>query len=129
MTGDSMGSAGPGRRDDEDARQLGSEWRRRLADAQELRRLLDRDSTEMGNMEKVIDSLRRAGDYTDYDDPEQIGRLKAAIDYTRKVESGLHRDLERLNQTEKYFLAEDNEAPADYRKLVEEYYKAIAKSR
>jgi hypothetical protein len=98
-------------------------------DAQELRSLLDRNSTQMGNMEKLIESLRRAGDYRNYNDPEQIARLKSAIDYTRKIESDLNRDLNRLNQSEKYFLTEDNEAPADYKKLVEEYFRSLAKGR
>jgi hypothetical protein len=47
----------------------------------------------------------------------------------REVESDLARDLDRLCQKDRYFFSEDNEAPAAYQKLVEEYYKAIAKSR
>jgi len=110
-------------------RQLQSELGQRLDDAQGLRGLLGRDSTQMDNLEKAIESLRRAGDYRNYDDPELIARLKAAIDYTHKLESGLNRDLERLGLNEKYFLSEDNEAPADYKKLVEEYYKSLAKGK
>ncbi len=73
--------------------------------------------------------MRRAGDYQDYRNPEQIATLKQAIDYMRQVEFDLVRDLDRINQKEKYLFAEDNEAPAAYQKLVEEYYKAIAKSK
>jgi hypothetical protein len=47
----------------------------------------------------------------------------------REVEFDLARDLERLKQIEKYFLAGDNDAPENYRKLVEEYYKSIAESK
>ena len=93
-----------------------------------MRPLLDRNSTQMQNLEKVIESLRKAGDYMNAD-PEQVARLKNAIDYMRKVEFDLARDLDRLNQNEKYFFAEENEAPGSYRKLVEEYYKSIAKSK
>jgi hypothetical protein len=113
----------------EEERQLNRELRQRLADAQELRPLLDRNSTQMQNLEKVIESLRRVGTYTNDSNPEQIDRLKSAIDHMREVELGLTRDLERLNQNDKYFFAEDNEAPSDYQKLVEEYYKSIAKSK
>jgi hypothetical protein len=116
-------------RREEDLRQLRSEMGQRLADAQQLRGLLDRNSTQAENLERVIDSLRRAGQYSNYSDPEQIARLKSAIDYTRKLESDLNRELDRLNQSDKYFMAEDNEAPADYRKLVEEYYRSLAKSK
>ena len=83
----------------------------------------------MQNLDRVIDSLRRAREYPDYGNAEQITRLKAAIDYMRKVELDLARDLERMNQIDKYFLAGDNEAPSNYQKLVEEYYKSIAKSK
>jgi hypothetical protein len=120
---------GLGQYGDEDIRQLQREFGQRLADAQELRRLLDRNSTQMENLDRAIESLRRAGDPRNYNDPEQIARLKAAIDFTRKIEVALSRDLENLNRDEKYFYAQDNEAPADYQKLVEEYFKSIAKSR
>ena len=84
---------------------------------------------QMENLEKVIESLRRAGDYTNDIHPEQIARLKSAIEYMRKVEFDLARDLDRLNQKDKYFFAEDNEAPGSYQKLVEEYYKSLARSK
>jgi hypothetical protein len=121
--------AGIGAHRDEDERQLNRELEQRLTDARDLRRLLDRNSTQMENLDKVIESLRRAGDYKDYRNPEQIARLKAAIDHMRKVELDLARDLDRLNQGDKYFFAEDNEAPSSYQKLVEEYYKSLAKSK
>ena len=121
--------AGIGARRNEEERQSNSELRQRLADAQQLRPLLDRNSTQMQNLDKVIDSLRRAGDYTNDGSPEQMARLKSALDYMQKVEFDLARDLERLNQRDQYFFAEDNEAPSDYQKLVEEYYKSIAKTK
>ena len=110
-------------------RQLESEFEQRLRDARNLRGLLDGDTDRQNNMDRVIDLLRRAGDYTDYSDPERIAFLKAAIESMRRVELGLARDLDRLTQDDHYFSAEDNEAPADYQKLVEEYYKSIAKGK
>ena len=83
----------------------------------------------MENLEKVIESLRRAGDYQGYRNPAQIESLKAAIDFMRKVELDLARDLDRLSRNEEYFFSGDNEAPASYRKLVDEYYKSIARSK
>jgi hypothetical protein len=80
-------------------------------------------------MDRVIDGLRRAGDYTGYSDPERIAFLKAAIEAMRRVELGLARDLDQLTQDDRYFSMEDNEAPADFQKLVEEYYKSIAKGK
>jgi hypothetical protein len=130
LSGDATGLPfGIGTRGDEDARQLGREFRQRFADAQELRRLLDRNSTQMENLEKVIESLRRAGDYQDYRNPAQIESLRAAIDFMRKVELGLARDLDRLSRNEEYLSSGDDEAPAGYRKLVDEYYRSIARSK
>jgi hypothetical protein len=114
---------------DEEERQLRREFEQRLADAQDLRRLLERNSSEMENLDKVMESLHRAGAYPIYNNPEQIARLKSAIDYMRQVELGLARELQRLNPGDKYYFAEDNEAPSSYQKLVEEYYKSIAKSK
>lgn len=121
--------AGAGAHRDEVERQWNRELAQRLTDARELQRLLDRNSTQMENLDKVIESLRRAGDSGNSTIREQIDRLKNAIDNTRDVELDLTRELERLMKKDRYFLAEDNEAPERYRKLVEEYYKSIAKSR
>jgi hypothetical protein len=120
---------GSGKIRNEEERQLSREFEQRLTDAQELRRLLDRNSTQMENLNKVIDALRNAGNYTNAASPDQIARLKSAIDYMRKIEFDLAKDLDRVTPKDKSFFAEDNEAPARYQKLVEEYFKAIAKTR
>lgn len=62
-----------------------------------------------------------------YDDAAGIARLKQAIDLLHDVELDLSRELARVLQSDKYFYAEDSEAPASYKKLVEEYYKSLAK--
>jgi hypothetical protein len=129
-SGDAMRPpAGIGFSRDDEIRQLNREFEQRLEDARGLGRLLDRNTIQMENLEKVIDSLRRTRNYPDYGNMEQIELLKAAIDYMRDVELDLARDLDRLNQIDEYFIAGDNEAPDRYRKLVEEYYKSIAKSK
>jgi hypothetical protein len=120
---------GVGRYADEDMRQLNREAQQRLMDAQELRRLLDRNSTQMKNLEAVIERLRSLDDARTYNDPEESARLREAIDLLRQVEIDLSRDLERLVQKEKFLYADDNEAPSGYRKLVEEYYKALARGK
>jgi len=133
-TRDAMGNlsgppTGTGIHRDEDIRQLNREFQQRLMDAQDLRRLLDRNSSNMQNLEQVIESLRRAGDSRKYDDPEMVARLKGAIDLLHQVELDLNRELSRLTQKERYFYAEDSEAPSNYKKLVEEYYKVLAKGK
>jgi hypothetical protein len=130
VRGLSTNSAGPptgiGRYRNEEERQLSRELEQRVTDARDLRRLLDRNSTQIENLDRVIESLRKVGGYTGYNDPEQVARLKKAIENMRKVEFDLARNLERLNQEDKYFFTEDNEAPSAFQKLVEEYFRSIA---
>jgi hypothetical protein len=129
-TGNATGPpTGVGTHRDEDMRQLNRELQQRMMDAQDLRRLLDRNSTDMQNLEQVIESLRRIGDSRRYDDPEMVARLKGAIDLMHQVELNLNRELARLTQKDKYFSVEESEAPSSYKKLVEEYYKALAKGK
>jgi hypothetical protein len=110
-------------------RQFRRETQERLTDAQQLRRLLDRNPTQIQNLEKVIQDLRNLDSGRQYNDPEQVARLKSAIDRLRQVELDLSRDLSRLTQKDKYFYSDDSEAPGSYKRLVEEYYKALARER
>lgn len=130
--GRSVDSFGPpiggGRPGNEEIRQLRREAQERLAEAQELRRLLDRNSPQMPNLDKVLDSLRgleanpeRAAELT--------ARLKAAIDLLHTIDQNLSRELAQLTQKDKYLTSEDSEAPSAYKKLVEEYYRALAKAK
>jgi hypothetical protein len=110
-------------------RQLRREFQQRLGDANELRRSMDRNSTSWQNLEQVIEGLRRMDGARSFNDPEEVARLKGAIDVLRGVEADLSRDLSRLTQKDKYFYSDDNNAPTSYKKLVDEYYKALAKGR
>jgi len=110
-------------------RQWSSELRQRVADAEDLKRLLERNSTEMQSLEKVVQSLRRAGEYLDLNNQKQIESLREAIEHMRRIELELARALERLSQNEKYMFSEENDAPADFRELVDEYFKALARGK
>ena len=120
---------GVGPYSDEDMRQLRREFQQRMGDASELRRLMDRNSTSLQNLDQVIEALRRLDNSRNFNDPEEIARLKGAIDTLRGVEADLARDLSRLTQKDKYFYSDDNQAPSSYKKLVDEYYKALAKGK
>jgi hypothetical protein len=121
--------AGAGSYQDEDFRQLNREGRQRLADAEELRRYLDRTSTQMQNLNDVIEKLRALDASSAYADPNEVARLRGAIDLLRRIETDLSTDLARLTQKDKFLYADDSDAPAAYRRLVEEYYKALARVR
>jgi hypothetical protein len=130
LTGNAQSAPiGVGPHSDEDFRQLRRETQQRVADAQELRRLMDRHSTQEQNLDQVLNALKRLDSARNYSDPEEVARLKQAIDLLRQVELDLSRELAQLVQKEKYFYSDDNEAPVRYKKLVEEYYKTLAKGK
>jgi hypothetical protein len=110
-----------------DPRQQQSELQQRLTDARDLGRLLDRNSTPAQNLDQVLQQLQRMTDPHRYDSAEGIASLRLAIDKLHQVELDLARDLQRSLQNDKFFYAEDSEVPASYKKLVDEYYKALAK--
>ena len=112
---------------DDEVRQLRREFQQRLVDAEELRRLLDRGATRTASLDEVISALRLMQGIRSYDDPEETARLGSAIELLRQVELDLARERDRLLGKGRYQQAEDNDAPQDYRKLVEEYYKALAR--
>ena len=114
---------------DEEVRQLRREFQQRLTDAEELRRLLDRSTTRIENLDAVISALRLMQGTRRYGDPEEMARLGSAIDLLRQVELDLGRERDRLLGKSEYQQADDNDAPQDYRELVEEYYKALARGR
>ncbi|MBP1596495.1 MAG: hypothetical protein H6Q05_1872 [Acidobacteria bacterium] len=90
---------------------------------------MDRNSSEARALNEVIQELEGLRNDRRYDNPEGIASLKKAIDMLHQVEIDLSRALARVSQNEKYLYAEDNEVPGNYKKLVEEYYKALAKGK
>jgi chromosome condensin MukBEF ATPase and DNA-binding subunit MukB len=127
-----MGGSGPplggDRLGDDPARQLRRQLSQGLTDANDLRQAIDRSSTDYRNIDRVVGNLQRLNE-SGYDDTRRIAALKEAIDLLNQMEMNLSREYDRLNQQEKYFYAEDSEAPANYKKLVEEYYKALARTK
>ena len=119
---------GPGGHADEDTRQLRSELRQRIADAEELRRLLDRYATQARNLNEVIDALKLMGSTGSYDDPAEVARLRASIGLLQQLELDLSREIGRLGRKDQYLHPGGGEIPRGFEKLVEEYYKALARS-
>jgi hypothetical protein len=129
MTSNSQGPPMGGRLTPEELRQQQRELLQRVLDAQELKRLMDRNSAQAKDLEQVIQELQDLSTAGRYDDPEGIRRLKQAVDLLHQIELYLSGDLARVLQQDRYFYAEDAEVPSAYKKLVEEYYKALAKGK
>ncbi|NWG12327.1 MAG: hypothetical protein HXY20_02195, partial [Acidobacteria bacterium] len=110
---------------DEDLRQLRREFQQRVTDAEELRRLMNRSASQLPTLNQIIDMLRRMGDYGD---PEEVARLRGAVDLLRQMELALGRELGRLAEKEQLLYPGGSEVPRGFERLVEEYYKALARA-
>jgi hypothetical protein len=111
---------------EEDARQLGSELRERLRDAEGLRRQWGGTSggRELG---AAIEQLRGMADGRMEGEAQTAASLKAAvIDPLRQLEVELSKRLrEQLGRTN-LRLGDEGAAPGRYRKSVEEYYRRLS---
>jgi hypothetical protein len=111
---------------EDDARQLGSELRERLRDAERLRQELggSSGSRELGG---IIGSLRGLTDGRMDGEAQTAASLKAAvIDPLRQLELELSKRLrEQLGRTN-LRLGDEGAAPGRYRKSVEEYYRRLS---
>lgn len=107
-------------------RQLESELRQRLADAEELKRALGRNSDLARDLNRAIEQLRRINPNA-FADPAQLAALKNdVIDPLRQLEIELARRLQaKLGNNGPGSLG-DGDAPDRYRKVIEEYYRRLS---
>jgi hypothetical protein len=133
MGGQGRGAAIGGARGDaltpEQIRQLAREYRERRESADALRRELSRQGVETGELENLIQQLRALEGQRIYDDPEELARLQAdVVERFKAFEFALRRQLGGA-QADGPLLGGASEVPAEFRKLVEEYYKSLARTR
>ena len=111
---------------EDDARQLGSELRERLRDAESLRREWGGTSggRELGG---AIEQLKRMADGRMEGEARTAASLKEqVIEPLRQLELELSKRLrEQLGRTN-LRLGDEGEAPGRYRKSVEEYYRRLS---
>ena len=112
-----------------DPRQVGREWRERLADAEELRGLLE-GRTDLGrDVAGLIRRMRQLDAQRIFTDAEELARLKSqVIDGFRQLELELNRTLDE--EVENLLrLVDGDEVPPEFRQRVEEYYRTLANRR
>jgi hypothetical protein len=112
----------------DDSRQLRSELRERLRDAEGLRREWGSTSgVSVGKLGEIVEELRRMADGQMRGDAQTAAALKAqVIDPLRQLELELSRRMrEQLGRTN-LRLIDEGAAPERYRKAVEDYYKRLS---
>jgi hypothetical protein len=126
--GGAGGRVRPGLTPDQ-ARQLRGEARERLADAEALRREMVQQGQDVAQLEEVMRSLRGLDREGIYADASQLQLMQTqAAENMKAYEFALRRAL--LGESrDKLYLSGSDEVPEGYRKLVEEYYRGLARKR
>jgi hypothetical protein len=110
-----------------DNRQLSSELRQRLRDAQDLRRQWGGTSAQYGLLDEAIEQLRRMADGRMEGDAATAALLKAnVVDPLRQLELQLSRQAQSQAGRTNLRLRDEGAAPERYRKAVEEYYRRLS---
>jgi hypothetical protein len=115
-----------------DNRQLGSEWRERLREAEDLRRQW-RGGTTMGpvrQLDDVIERLKQLADGRMEGDAQTAALLKSeVIEPLRQLELEISRQLQQQSGRTNLRLRDEGAAPERYRRAVEEYYRRLSGAR
>ena len=108
-----------------DIRQWSREYTQRAGEMEGLRRLLNEEQFEVGDLDSIIQRMRELDDLRRYQDPEAIAKLQAfVIEELKRFEYRLRREITEEN--EELFLAGNEEMPDSFRDLVEEYFRSLS---
>ncbi len=130
-TGDGTyaGGAIPEPLTDAERRQYQREFEQRLQEARELRDALQEEGREgeVQDLDQAIDALEGLVDPSVFDDLPHVGLLQASLrESLGRLEFRLRREVEG-EQSDRAALTGSGEIPTDFRRLVAEYYRALAR--
>lgn len=128
-TGGQDASGGGARRPDASPRQWQREAAQRRGDAEALRRDVRALGLDAGDLDSLIGRLRGLEDERAWDGPAGTAALRGQlVQGFRRFEFDLRRQL-GAETAEQLLLLNSDDAPAAYRKAIEEYYRALARDR
>ena len=108
-------------------RQYGREMRSQREAAEELRRELQRQGQDVSSLNQLIDQLRQIESTRAFNDPDELSRLRTAVvQGFKEFEFGLRRQVVG-DQTDRPALGGNENVPAGYRDMVNEYFKSLSK--
>jgi len=111
-----------------DIRQFRSEARQRVQEAIELQRVLEEEDLNQQQLGEVIGALRELDRENVYLDLAELNRLQSQIvEGLKQLEFRLRRELEGEGK-DRVFVSGSDEVPTGFRRLVEEYYRALSRT-
>ena len=110
-----------------DARQFSREFQLRRQAAEELRRELVNQGEPVDDLNRLIDDLRRLETGRDFGNPKGLDQLQA--DLIEKLKGWEFNLWRRFNGggAQGPALGSSGQVPPEYRALVEEYYRSLAR--
>ena len=120
-------NGGPVRLTPEDIRQLRGEARQFSQDAQALRGMLNGENIDPRELDEIVRALRQLEDERTYQNVEELARLQSFVaESLKRFEFGLRRKVDADKNA--IALTGSDEVPEEFRKLVEQYYRSLARS-
>ena len=111
--------------DPQDIRQWQRELQERLADAQDIQRLLEPENFPAGELDEIIQRMREFDDPRVYQDAAVLAGLQSLLlENLKRFEYRLRREVDTEN--EDLFLALSDDVPPGFRELIEEYYRSLS---
>jgi len=116
-----------GRLTQEDIRQLRGEARQYSQDANALRGMLKGEKIDPRELDEIVRALRQLEDERTYQNVQELARLQQFVaESLKRFEFGLRRKVDADKNA--IALTGSDEVPEEFRKLVEQYYRSLAKS-
>ena len=116
----------PGTFSTEELRQLRREFQERVSDAEQLRQELTRQDLDVPDLSEIIRRMEEFEKKQIFLNPLGLEQLEEdVLTELKQFEYWLRRELEGIGEGELY-LAGSDQVPADYRKLVEEYFRSLS---
>jgi hypothetical protein len=120
-------NGGPVRLTPEDIRQLSREARQFGQDAQALRGMLRGVDIDPRELDEIVRALRQLEDERTYQNVAELARLQSFVaESLKRFEFGLRRKVDADKNASA--LTGSDEVPEEFRKLVEQYYRSLARS-
>jgi len=112
----------------DDIRQFRAEARQWTNEAQQLRNMLREQNLDPKELEEILKKLREFENDRVYQDARELERLQAFVsEGLKRFEYGLRRKTG--DDADRALVAGTDEVPAEFKALVEEYYRSLSKAK